>query len=139
MDRPGLNPWEIQKTMVKRVFSALAVAFVSIACSGIATKQDFVPGTYFSGLRTYDWMPGLEPSRDPLQGTRTSQSLSTSSCKTKPITIPSTITMAAVVGKELVWRGIAEGKVHEAKTPRERQERADQAVQMIMKQFPPTR
>jgi hypothetical protein len=39
--------------------------------------------------------------------------------------------------KELVWRGTAEGKIHEGNSPQERSERAFTAVQKIMEQFPP--
>ena len=42
-----------------------------------------------------------------------------------------------VGSKELVWRGSAEGKIHEANDPQERQARANQAVLMILEQFPP--
>ena len=39
--------------------------------------------------------------------------------------------------KELVWRGTAEGKIHETDDPQEKQDRANRAVQMILDQFPP--
>lgn len=39
--------------------------------------------------------------------------------------------------KELVWRGTAEGKIHESNSPQERSDRAFTAVQKIMEQFPP--
>ena len=42
-----------------------------------------------------------------------------------------------VGSKELVWRGSAEGKIHESNDPQVRQERANQAVLMILEQFPP--
>jgi hypothetical protein len=193
------------KTMVKRVFSALAVAFVAIACSGITTQQDFVRGTDFSGLRTYDWMPDLEPSRDPrgsndlvdnrirsavesglqAKGIQKATSgnpdfmvgfhlilqdktdyhtvndyygggwgyggmydrspgLSTGPAYSTGRATAMQYTEGTLVldffdneSKELVWRGVAEGKVQRAKTPQQRQERAEQAVQMIMKHFPP--
>lgn len=41
--------------------------------------------------------------------------------------------------KELVWRGSAEGKLHETADPAKRQERVNQAVQKILAQFPPSR
>jgi hypothetical protein len=43
-----------------------------------------------------------------------------------------------VGSKELVWRGSGEGKVHESTTPQERQQRAGDAVRLILDQFPPT-
>jgi len=43
-----------------------------------------------------------------------------------------------VASKELVWRGSGEGKVHESTTPQERQQRAGEAVRMILDQFPPS-
>lgn len=191
--------------MVKRVSSTLAVAFLASACSGIATNQDFVPGTNFSGLRTYDWMPDQESSRDPrgnndlvdqrirsavesglqAKGFRKATSgdpdfmvafhlilqdqtdyqtvnnyygsgwgvggmyprrpgLTTGPVYSTGQTTAIEYTQGTLVldffdngSKELVWRGIAEGKVHEANSPQERQERADLAVEMILKQFPP--
>jgi Domain of unknown function (DUF4136) len=43
-----------------------------------------------------------------------------------------------VESHELVWRGSGEGKVNQnARDPQERQERADEAVRAILKQFPP--
>jgi hypothetical protein len=60
-------------------------------------------------------------------------------------TTATTYTMGTLVldffdngSKELVWRGLAEGKIHEANTPQERQERANLAIEKIMDQFPPT-
>ena len=44
-----------------------------------------------------------------------------------------------VASHELVWRGFAEGKVHETADPQERQERVNVAVQKILEQFPPGR
>lgn len=41
--------------------------------------------------------------------------------------------------KELVWRGSAEGKLHETADPAKRQERVNQGVQKILAQFPPNR
>jgi hypothetical protein len=38
---------------------------------------------------------------------------------------------------ELVWRGSAEGKINEVSDPVKKQERANQAVQKILGQFPP--
>jgi len=40
--------------------------------------------------------------------------------------------------KELVWRGSAEGKIHESSTPQEQQDRADEVIRMILEQFPPS-
>ncbi len=42
-----------------------------------------------------------------------------------------------VASKELVWRGSAEGKIHETDDPAEKQARANTAVRMILDQFPP--
>jgi len=42
-----------------------------------------------------------------------------------------------VASHELVWRGSAEGKIHEYTDPVKKQERANQAVQKILSQFPP--
>lgn len=187
--------------MLKRAFSILAVAFVATACAGITVNNDFIPGTNFSGYKTYGWMPqnenpgvseileqrahsaiaaGLQAkgfqeatSGDPdfmvgymlvLQEQTDYQTVNdhygagwgyggmyprrygvaavpmTTTSRTTEINY----TMGTIVldffdseSKELVWRGTAEGKVHEANTPQERQERVDLAVQKIMEQFPP--
>jgi len=42
-----------------------------------------------------------------------------------------------VASQELVWRGSAEGKLHENADPAKRQERINQAVQKTLAQFPP--
>jgi len=59
-------------------------------------------------------------------------------------TTPVTYTMGTLIldffdarSKELVWRGSAEGKINETRTPQERQERANEAVTKILEQFPP--
>jgi len=39
--------------------------------------------------------------------------------------------------KGVVWRGSAEGKVHETADPMEKQERVNLAIQKILEQFPP--
>ena len=42
-----------------------------------------------------------------------------------------------VEARELVWRGAGEGKINEVSDPVKKQERANQAVQKILGQFPP--
>ena len=44
--------------MKLKIGSTLLVGLLLSACGGgIAVQQDFIPGTDFSGLRTWDWMP----------------------------------------------------------------------------------
>jgi hypothetical protein len=47
--------------MIARMTPVLAVTLFVGACSGIFVNQDYNPGTDFSALRTWDWMPA--PSR----------------------------------------------------------------------------
>lgn len=42
--------------------TVLAAALLVSACAGISVNQDFRPGTDFSALRTWDWMPGASQS-----------------------------------------------------------------------------
>ena len=39
--------------------------------------------------------------------------------------------------RELVWRGSGEGRVNQARSPEDRQERIDDAVRKILRDFPP--
>jgi len=51
--------------MKPRIPSVLVTALLAAACSGVTVNQDFNPGTDFSALRTWDWMPmPTQPSGD---------------------------------------------------------------------------
>jgi hypothetical protein len=40
--------------------------------------------------------------------------------------------------ENLIWRGSGQARVHERGTPEQRQERAQEAVEAILENFPPT-
>ena len=182
--------------MKLRIATALVAALSVAACSGISVNHDFNPGTDFSALRTWDWMPG---GTESVYGTLVDQrarsanetqmqakgfqkvdsgepnfrvgfqliaedkvsyetvnsyygggwgyrgvygtagpAMGTSRTYANEYTVGTVIIDFFDVGsRELVWRGSAEGKVHETADPQERQERANLAVQKILEQFPP--
>jgi len=51
--------------MRKSVFTLAVLVLTTSACAGIQTSQDFIPGTDFSGLRTFDWMPDPPAGQGP--------------------------------------------------------------------------
>ena len=58
--------------------TVLVAALLVSACAGITVNQDFRPGTDFSTLRTWDWMPGgAESEFGPLVDDRVQSAIET--------------------------------------------------------------
>jgi len=173
-----------------------------VACSGISVTQDFSPGTDFSRLQSWDFMPSSERTGgDPRADNDIVEQRIRSAIETEMAakglqkvtsgdvdfrvgyylilddrvdyqtmntyygggrgwryggmygaygpgygsshTTAIEYTQGSLVvdffdvqSKELVWRGSAEGKVHETADPIQKQERASLAIQKILAQFP---
>jgi hypothetical protein len=183
-----------------RALTALA-ALSMVACSGLSVTQDFSPGTDFSRLQSWDFMPASERAGgDPrgdndiveqrirgaietqmaakgfqqvnsgdvdfrvgyylilddrvdyhtvntyygggwgygrMYGGRYGGGYGGSQTTAVEYTQGSLIVdFFDLESKELVWRGSAEGKVHETADPMQKQERVNLAIQKILAQFP---